>query len=198
MSRRHGVTLGLAIIVTLSFGIAMAVIHGSGGGIRATIGNLSAPWLLLAFVAGAALGGRRIALGAISGLLVTAIALCAFYIANIWVLGIFGHGALGDLWFALSTGAYYIRLGLFSGPVMGALGALCRQRRSLGLGLAATGLLIFEPIAWFAYQRGELPAGFVPVAAVEVSIGVLVSSVLVVWRRRSSLALRSPIRPKTS
>lgn len=185
MYRRHGAALALTAVAALSFGAAMSEIHGSQGGLRATIGNLSAPWLLVSFGAGAALGGPRIWRGAAAGLLVTTVALCAFYVTNIWVLGIFGHGILGDLWFALSTGAYYIRLGLISGPVMGAVGALWRQRRSLGMGLAATGLLVFEPLAWFAYQHGALPPGFVAVTVAEVSVGVALSVALVAWRRRS-------------
>lgn len=163
----------------------MAEIHGSQGGLRAAIGNLSAPWLLVGFGAGAAFGGLVLWRGAVSGLLVTATALCAFYVTNIWVLGIFGHGAMGDLWLALSTGAYYIRLGLISGPVMGAVGALWRQRRPLSLGLASTGLLIFEPLAWFAYWHGALPADFAAVAVAEIGVGVILSAALIVWRRRS-------------
>lgn len=184
MSRGHGATLALVSLAAVSFGATMSEIHGSQGGLRATIGNLSAPWLLVPFGAGVALGGPRVWRGAVSGLLVTVVALCAFYVANIWVLGIFGHGALGDLRFALSTGAYYIRLGLITGPVMGALGALWRRRRSLGIGLAAAGLLILEPLAWFAYQHGALPPGFVAVAIAEISVGVALSAALLAWRRQ--------------
>lgn len=173
------------MVAALSFGSAMAEVHGSQGGLRATIGNLSAPWLLGAFGAGAALGGTRIWRGAASGFVVTTVALCAFYVTNIWVLNISGHGALGDLWVALSTGADYIGLGLISGPVMGVLGALWRQRRPLGMGLAASGLLIFEPLAWFAYRHDALPSGFVAATVCEVSVGIALSAALVAWCRRS-------------
>jgi len=185
MSRRRGAALALAAVAALLFGAAMSEIHGSQGGLRATVGNLSAPWLLVSFGAGATLGGRRIWRGAAAGLLVTTVALCAFYVTNIWVLGIFGHGVVGDLWFALSTGAYYIRLGLVSGPVMGALGALWRQRGSLGIALAATGLLICEPLAWVAYAHGALPPGFVAVTIAEISVGLAVAAALVATRHRS-------------
>jgi hypothetical protein len=190
MFHRRGVAINLAVAGALAFGVAMAVMHGSQGGVRATIGNLSAPWLLVAFGAGAAFGSRGVWRGAASGLLVTASAFCAFYVTNIWVLGIFGHGAIGDFWFALSTGAFYIRLGLLSGPVMGALGALWRRRRSMGIGLAAAGLLVFEPLAWFAYHRGHLAPtwDFVPVAIAEIGFGFLFSAALVAWQRRSASA----------
>ena len=185
MPRRRGTALGLTVAGALFYGAAMAEIHGSQGGIRATIGNLSAPWLLVGFGAGAALGGLVLWRGALSGLLVTAAALCSFYITNIWVLSIFGHGAVGDLWLALSTGSYYIRLGLISGPVMGSLGTLWRQRRPLSLGLVSTGLLIFEPLAWCASWHGALPADFIAVAVVEIGVGVVLSAALIIWRRRS-------------
>lgn len=172
----------------LAFGAAVAAVHGSHGGVRATIGGLSAPWLLVAFAAGAVLGSRGVARGALAGLLVTAVALSAFYVTNIWVLGIFGHGLLGDLSVALSTGAYYMRLGLVSGPVMGAAGALWRRRRSMGLGLAATGLLVLEPLAWLVYWHGHLPPAWnlAPVAAAEIGVGLLASAALVAWQRRTA------------
>lgn len=171
----------------VAFGVVMAVVHGSQGGVRATIGNLSAPWLLVAFAAGASLGRRAEWRGALSGVLVTVLALSGFYVTNIWVLGITGHGLLGDLGAALASGAYYIRLGVLSGPVMGALGSLWRRRRSGKVGLVATGLLVCEPLAWVAYYHG-LPAtwGFLPVAIAESAVGLLLSVAVVAWLRRTA------------
>lgn len=186
MAGGRAVRVYVVLAGALGFGAAMAVVHGSQGGVRATIGNLSAPWLLIAFGAGAALGKRGIWRGAASGLIVTAVALSAFYVTNIWVLDIHARGPLGDVVFALSSGAFYIRLGLLSGPVMGALGALWHRRRSFGVGLAAAGLLVFEPLAWFAYEHGQLAAtlGWLPVAIVESALGILLSVVLLLWERR--------------
>ena len=188
--RRRGTAFSFVLAGALCFGAAMSVIHGSQGGVRATIGNLSAPWLLIAFGAGAALGKRGVWPGAGAGLLVTVLALCAFYVANIYVLGLTGHGLLGDLRFALASGAYYIRLGLLSGPVMGILGALSRRRRSMGIALAATGLLVFEPLAWLAYFHGHLSStsDFPAVAIAEMAVGAVCSVGLVVSRRRTASA----------
>jgi hypothetical protein len=174
----------------LGFGAVMSVIHGSQGGVRAMIGDLSAPWLLIAFGAGAALGKRGVWRGAGAGLLVTVLALCAFYMANIYVLGLTGHGPLGDLRFALASGTYYIRLGLLPGPAMGVLGALSRRRRSMGIALAATGLLVFEPLAWFAYFHGHLSStwDFLAVAIAEMAVGAVLSAGLMVSQRRSASA----------
>ncbi|MGD0220168.1 MAG: DUF6518 family protein [Acidimicrobiales bacterium] len=191
MLHRRSATFSLVLAGALGFGAAMSVIHGSQGGVRAMIGNLSAPWLLIAFGAGAALGKRGVWRGAGAGLLVTVLALCAFYMANIYVLGLTGHGPLGDLRFALESGAYYIRLGLLTGPAMGVLGALSRRRRSMGIALAATGLLVFEPLAWFAYFHGHLSSttyDFPAVAIVEMAVGVVLSAGLVLSQRRSASA----------
>jgi hypothetical protein len=168
----------------------MSVIRGSQGGVRAMLGNLSAPWLLIAFGAGAALGKRGVWRGAGAGLLVTVLALCAFYTANIYVLGLTGHGPLRDLRFALASGAYFIRLGLLTGPAMGVLGARWRRRRSMGIALAATGLLVFEPLAWFAYFHGHLSStwDFLSVAIAEMAVGAVLSARLVVSQRRSASA----------
>lgn len=188
---RRSAAFSLVLAGALGFGAAMSVIHGSQGGVRATIGNLSAPWLLVAFGAGAALGKRGVWRGAGAGLLVTVLALCAFYMANIYVLGLTGHGPLGDLRFALASGAYYIRLGLLTGPAMGVLGALSRRRRSMGITLAATGLLVFEPLAWFAYFHGHLSSttsDFPAVAIAEMAVGAVLSAGLVVSQRRSASA----------
>lgn len=168
----------------------MSAVHGSQGGLRATIGNLSAPWLLVAFCAGAILGRRGLWRGAVAGLFATVVALSAFYLTNIAVLGLYGHGPLGDVRFALGSGVYYVRLGLLSGPVMGALGALWRRRRVLFVLLGAASLLVLEPLAWLAYFHGAITAsrGFVPVALSEAAFGVVVA-LFAVRRYRTSATL---------
>ena len=188
--RSRSAAFSLVLVGALGFGAAMSVIHGSQGGVRAMLGNLSAPWLLIAFGAGAALGKRGVWRGAGAGLLVTVLALCAFYVANIYVLGLTGHGLLGDLRFALASGADFIRLGLLTGPAMGALGALSRRRRSIGVALAAVGLLVLEPLAWFAYFHGHLSSAsdFPAVAIAEMAVGAVLSAGVVVSQRRSASA----------
>ena len=65
----------------------MSVLKGNDAGIRDDIGNLSAPWLLLPFFAGAAMRGRWLAEAAI-GLAATCAALMAFYVADAFVLNL--------------------------------------------------------------------------------------------------------------
>lgn len=185
MLRRRGATVALVLVAALAFGVSMSVIHGSTGGMRAAVGNLSAPWVLLAFVAGGILGKRGIVRGAAAGLLVTALALFSFYLANIYVLGLTGHGPFGDVRVALGSGAYYFRFGAFSGPAMGALGAVWRRGRSLSVALVAVSLLLFEPVAWLLYFHGQVPVDFAPVALVEAAVGVVAVCAVFLWGRRS-------------
>lgn len=187
MRHKQSAVVILVMVGALAFGALMSVIHGDNGGLRATIGNLSAPWLLIGFGAGALLGNRGLWRGAAAGLAVTVSALVAFYLTYIYVLGLTGHGAIGDLRLALGDSAYYIRFGLFTGPFMGAIGALWRRRRSLGLALAATSLLVFEPLAWFTYFHGHVTPqwDFPPVAIAEVAAGLCLSTLVVVRERQS-------------
>ena len=71
-----GVLIGAAV-----FGVGISLIKGSGGGVRDVIGNASAPWLLLPFVAGAVAGERRLARAALIGLLASLVAVIGFYTA---------------------------------------------------------------------------------------------------------------------
>ena len=41
------------LAAALAFGVVMSVLKGTGGGVRLQAGNISAPWLAIAFVAGA-------------------------------------------------------------------------------------------------------------------------------------------------
>jgi hypothetical protein len=75
----------LIVLAATAFGVAMSVLKGNGAGIRDDIGNLSAPWLLLPFLAGAAMRGRGLA-GAAIGLAATCAGLMAFYVTDAFVV----------------------------------------------------------------------------------------------------------------
>ena len=141
--------LGLAA----AFGVASAVVKGNGGGLRDAIGNVSAVWLLLPFLAGAAGGTRRLASAALAGLSATLVALCGFYFAESFVLDLGPHPWLTDLALTMNTVPHYAEFALLSGPGFGALGYGWRQRSSI----AAAGLLaaafVLEPAAWWLYGR---------------------------------------------
>jgi hypothetical protein len=182
------VVLGLAA----AFGVASAVVKGNGAGLRDAIGNISAVWLLLPFLAGAAGGTRRLATAALAGLVATLVALCGFYFAESFVLDLGPHPWLTDLALTMNTVQHYAEFALLSGPVFGALGYGWRQRSSL----AAAGLLaaafVLEPAAWWLYGR-EIGGGTAyPVPGYpalwlgEIAVGIASFALLVKIARRQA------------
>jgi hypothetical protein len=116
--------------------------------VRAYLGNLSTPWLLVAFAAGTQ--GRRLGSGAILGLAATMTALASFYLFSTLVVDLGGHGFAGDLHLELSANRGYLEGGLLSGPLFGALGAWWQERRSYRASAIAGALLMAEPLVLLA------------------------------------------------
>ena len=116
---RVALILGLAGV----FGIAAAWIKGNDSGLRDAIGNISAVWLLVPFLAGASTGSRRLVTGALSGLAATLAALAGFYFAESFVLDLGPHPWLTDLSLTMRTVVYYGERALVTGPFFGALGS---------------------------------------------------------------------------
>jgi hypothetical protein len=161
----------LIVLAATAFGVAMSVLKGNDVGIRDDIGNLSAPWLLLPFFAGAAMRGRGLA-GAAVGLAATCAALMAFYVANAFVLDLGPHSLLVDLRLTVGATGYWFPRGLVSGPVFGALGALWRRRGYSTLGAVAVILLLdVEPLFWVAAHRTGGVASFNFEPSLVVSVG---------------------------
>ncbi len=141
------------------FGVAAGLFKGNEIGLRAEIGNLSAPWLLVAFLP--ALSAGSMARGAVTGLTSTLLALLGFYAALTGIL--MDH--LGDggyvRHFVVEIGAnrIYLLAGLVTGPLFGALGAWVghRFRRNVWL---IVGSLTAGEIAVVALIQGHelLPA----------------------------------------
>ena len=183
----------LVCTAALVFGVGMSVLHGSAGGLRAQIGNVSAPWLLLPLVAGAVAGEQHLGRGALVGGVASLVALIAFYISNIYVLDFRGHAWPVEVGLTLRSGAYFIRIGLVSGPAFGALGAAGRRRHSVAIGLLAAGLFVLEPLAWLVYfwsGPGPGTVGMLTYPAVWVTesiVGLVACSVIVLHARRASI-----------
>ncbi len=160
----------LIVLAAAVFGAAMSIIKGNGVGIRDDIGNLSAPWLLLPFFAGAAVrGGRRA--GAAAGLAATLAALIGFYVANAFVLDLGPHSLRNDLRLTVGGSGYWLLRGFVSGPVLGALGALWRRRGYSTLGVAVILLLDAEPLFWAVAHRTGGVASFDFHPSLAVSLG---------------------------
>jgi hypothetical protein len=171
--------VALIILSSVIFGIVMAWIKGNGPGLSDAVGNISALWLLVPFVAGAAADSRRPVVGALFGLLATLAALTGFYFAESFVLDLGQHSWLTDLSLTMGTVLYYAERGLVTGPLFGALGLWWRQRRSVVAAGLIAAVFILEPAAWWLYgiQIGGGAAYPVPGYPViwlgEIAIGVV-------------------------
>ena len=112
-----------ALLLAATFGAAAGLFKGVDPGLRAEVGNLSAPWLLVAFLP--ALRCRTTMRGALTGLLSTLVALTAFYaVLAVLLAGHLGGGgyASGYLVEADANRIYFIA-GIVTGPLLGAAGA---------------------------------------------------------------------------
>lgn len=170
----------LAVVAgSIAFGVALSLFKGTSGGLRDFIGNLSAPWLLLPFLAGAAWRPGRLAPSAVLGLVASISALAAFYATNTLVLEV-------GLSTALESGRLFFALGLVSGPVFGLLGGWAR-RRSVPAAVAMAGFFVLEPAAWLVHVH-TLPlassASYPVVWLAEGLVGALGALAAVVLLRR--------------
>jgi hypothetical protein len=155
MPRRR--RLAIAVLAALSFGVVMAVLKGQGTGARDALGNLSAPWLLVAFTGGAC--SRRMRLAPLAGLAATLAALAGFYAAESRLLDLGPHSWPIDLQLTFQAGRVYLLTALLSGPIFGALGGLWAKRHSaLAAGVIAA-MFVCEPLVVWLYQRDRTDVG---------------------------------------
>lgn len=180
-----------ALVIALAFGVTWSIVKGNGAGVRDAVGNLSAPWLLLPFLAGALAAKARPAMGAVVGLLATVAALAGFYVANAFVLDLGPHPLLMDVRLAVVAGKRYFALALLSGPVFGALGGWWQRHRSTSMAVLVTSLLVCEPLVWIAVASWFPARNYRGVLAGEAAVG-LFACVAVALRLRSS---SKPMRP---
>jgi hypothetical protein len=157
-----------------AFGVVMSVVKGNGGGVRDAIGNTSAPWLVLPFVAAAYWRVRRVLPGALVGLVASLTALAGFYIANSFVLDLGPHTWGEDLRLTVGAGRMFFALAILSGPLFGALGALWNRAPSTWPAVVVAALFVFEPFAaWLYGLAGHDGSGRVPVVSfAELALGV--------------------------
>lgn len=154
--------------------------------------QMSAPWLLLPFVAG--LSQRRPRRAAVLGLVVTASALFGYFAMTYspmeihpWSLERFTQGVV-----AVTTTGYnpaYILVGLTTGPLFGLLGQRWLVRRFWVSAAIVVGALCLDPAARWASGQLISPA---PVWTVEVVAGAVVGVVFalsMLARRRGRVAL---------
>ncbi len=158
----RGRRVAWVLVGAVAFGLVAAWAKDPGSNriddvaqLRSALGNLSAPWVLLAFAAGAA--ARRALGGALLGLVATTVALGAFYACSTLAVDLGGHGLVGDLRVELLANRYYFGGGVATGLLFGALGSWWRRNRSLRVSLVAGGLLMGEPLVLAALGGVDVP-----------------------------------------
>jgi hypothetical protein len=183
--KRTSSQYALLLLGTLAFAATDAVVKGQHGGARNAVGDISATWALLPFLAGALTTSRRVFVrGAVVGATSTLIALAAYALVRAGLSSGVGSHHLAPL---ASLGNRWLLLGLFGGAALGAIGAhlASRRRWSIVAGVAGS-LLVLEPltrIVW-ALSRGESPRLLLPspvVWAVEIGCGCLIVLGYHVW-----------------
>lgn len=135
------------LLLAGAFGAAAGAFKGSDPGLRNEIGNLSAPWLLVAFLP--ALHCRSAIRGALTGLLSTLVALAGFYAAVTAVLAghLGGGGYRAELLVESEANRIYFIAGMVTGPILGAVGAWAGRRGSLAPRIIVGALLAGEILA---------------------------------------------------
>src|ERR1700730_10168715 len=122
------------IVAAAVLGALLSLLKGDGGGSRLVLGNLSAPWLLIPFLAGRQYSRPWAA--ALVGLMATLAALTGFYLQQspLWELDSRSLSFAGDpafVWrFVVDAHAVYFLAGLVTAPTFGLLGWLSAARRS--------------------------------------------------------------------
>jgi hypothetical protein len=144
----------LLLLAGAAFGVLMAILKGQDTGVRDALGNTSAPWIVLPFVAGVSFGRLRSA--ALAGLAVTLASLLGFYVTEAAVLDLGPHPWWVDLRLTAGYVNIYERWGIFSGLLYGTLGWLWASR-SKAVAAAAVGLaFVAEPLVVLAVRKSGI------------------------------------------
>jgi hypothetical protein len=172
MNRRHAVLRALAVgVVALVLGAGESLIKGGGAGLVGALSRTAAPWLLLAFLAGAYSSDRRLGVGAFVGLEATLLGLVGYYLINSLFFPVGANGWIVDLRFALQPGKIYFELGVVSGPLFGAFGVWWRQHLSMVPVIVLGLIFIIEAVE--QASQVAFPQYAEQVAAIEIALGVL-------------------------
>jgi Family of unknown function (DUF6518) len=190
--------LGKSVVViggALAFGAVVSTVKGNGGGVRDAIGNVSAPWLILPFVAVLYMRVRSPLRGSLVGLAASLAALTGFYVTNSVVLQLGPHTWTDDLRLTVGAGRMFFALAVMSGPFFGAIGAWWNRTRSRWLAVLVAALFVLEPLASWLYGlvAHRTASGLAPVWFGELALGVCAcaaTAALTGCAQRGSLRVR--------
>lgn len=183
--------VALALVGAVVLGIAIAILKGQSDGLRDAVGNLSGPWLLVAFWCGSL--ARRGPAGAVLGAVATVFALAGFCLGLALISDYGTTSAAASVHLAFRANTRYFAAGMISGPILGAFGAIAR-RHAADRTLLTGAVLLAEPIATIAgHQSGAFGgligfwSGFRTTAyLIEGAFGALVIIAALASRNRSA------------
>jgi len=178
------VGIAIALVLSAAFGAADQYLgsgHIAGVGWATDVSLLSAPWILLPFVAGAT--QRDPKRGALLGLACTYAALLGYCVMTLSP----AEGA--DFTFTTFRGFVYSERavlvgGLATGPLFGWFGQQWRNGKMLAGALLVAAALCFEPLA---RRLSVNPIRYARVTVVEVAAGLLLGAAVLAWHYRQRL-----------
>jgi hypothetical protein len=154
------------------------------GSWAATASGVSAPWLVIAFLAGWAQPQPRAA--ALAGLLAVLTALCGYFVMTVSPLEGVPVVRFGDALAAMARSKVpWIVGGVLAAPACGILGRRWRTRRAVSSAALLAGCVCLEPAARLLAGRLEPPYG---VWAVELAAGACLAAYCARAIRRASPA----------
>jgi hypothetical protein len=170
-----GRVLLLLLFGAIAFGVLVAVIKGDDVGVRNALGNMSAPWVIVPFLAGTL--SSRAWHAALIGVATTLAAFFGFYLAEAVILDLGPHPWYVDLKLTLGSGHLYEIWGTPVGLIYGLLGWLWASRSSAAAALAVGLAFVSEPLIVLALRRADLWGGgglfdYPWLWATEVAIGL--------------------------
>ena len=204
----------IALIAAAVFGAVDQYLGTLRSAFLTEVSGMSAPWLLVPFLAGAAQPGQRRA--ALVGLTATWLSVLAYVVMIVSPmegthLGSRPAGLIGS-WNQLSPGLMLATLasqwlwfagGLFTGPIYGWLGYRWRVRRSWAAALLAVLPPLLEPaVRWLGARLAPPDAGGLPLQwpgsgpaviaeVIELAIGIALTSVAVTSMARARVPRRA-------
>jgi Family of unknown function (DUF6518) len=152
-----GRKLGQLLLAGIAFGVLVAAIKGQNAGVRDTLGNTSAPWVLVPFLAGTRYS--RVWCAALVGVATTVAAFFGFYLAEAAILDLGAHPWYTDLRLTLGSGHLYETWGLLSGSIFGALGGVWASRSLVAAPIAVGLAFICEPLIVLILVRAGIWGG---------------------------------------
>lgn len=153
----RGRLLGLLVLGAIVFGALVAFIKGQDVGVRNALGNTSAPWVIVPFLAGTFYS--RAWQAALIGVATTLAAFFGFYLAEAAILDLGAHPWYVDLRLTLGSGHVYEVWGTPVGLLYGLLGWLWASRSSVAAAVAVGFAFVTEPLIVFGLVRAGIWGG---------------------------------------